>query len=192
MKLSLEKNLSNGILLSGGLDSAILLYLLIKNNKDLKIQLFTIPKRDGAYLYADPIIEFFNRKFSLSMPKTIKAGDPNAHHSQQNVSAVKEIFKNYQIDQLFIAINTIPESLKDYPGAPNRAKSSLDPKIVFPFVDLTKDKILSILFENNLEELIPLTHSCTEQTIGRCEVCWQCKERAWAFNQLNKQDTGVN
>jgi hypothetical protein len=192
MKLGITENISYGLLLSGGLDSAILLYLLILENKNLKIQPFTIPKYDGAYLYADPIIEFFNKKFSLNIPKTIKVGNPDSHHSQQNVSAVKEIFKNYHIDQLFIAINTIPESLKDYPGAPNRAKASLDPKIVFPFVDLTKDKILSILFESNLEELIPLTHSCTEQTEGRCKVCWQCKEREWAFNQLGKQDIGVN
>jgi NH3-dependent NAD+ synthetase len=192
MKLDITENISYGLLLSGGLDSAILLYLLILENKNLKIQPFTIPKYDGAYLYADPIIDFFNKKFSLNISKTIKVGNPNAHHSQQNVSAVKEIFKNYQIDQLFIAINTVPESLKDYPGTPNRATVSLDPKIVFPFVDLTKDKILSILFENNLEELIPLTHSCTEQTEGRCKVCWQCKEREWAFNQLGKQDTGVN
>jgi hypothetical protein len=192
MNLTLEENLSNGILLSGGIDSAVLLYLLIKNNKHLKIQPFTIPKKDGAYLYADPIIDFYNKKFNLDIPKTIKVGDPEAHHSQQNISAVKDIFKNHQIDKIFIAINVIPETLKNYPGAPNRTKESNDFRIVFPFINLTKDIILSILFKNNLEDLIPLTHSCTEQKTGRCNVCWQCKEREWAFNQINELDTGVN
>ena len=51
-----------GILLSGGIDSAILLYLLIKENPNIQIQPFTIAKADGAYLYADPIIDHFNKK----------------------------------------------------------------------------------------------------------------------------------
>jgi len=192
MNFTLKENLSNGILLSGGLDSAVLLYLLIKDNKNLKIQPFTIPKKDGAYLYADPILDFYNKKFNLDIPRTIKVGDPNAHHSQQNISAVTEIFTNYQIDKIFIAINAIPEELKNYPGAPQRAKKSSDYRIVFPFVNLIKNEILSIIFEHNLKELIPLTHSCTEQTVGRCNICWQCTERKWAFNQINEIDIGVN
>jgi 7-cyano-7-deazaguanine synthase in queuosine biosynthesis len=192
MNILVEENISCGILLSGGLDSAILLYLLISNNKNLNIQPFTIPKRDGAYLYVDPIIEFYSKKFNIDIPKTIKVGNSDAHHSQQNISAALEIFKNFKIEKLFIGINRIPFELKGYPGAPNRATKSLDSRIIFPFVDFTKDKILSMLFENDLEELMLLTHSCTEQTSGRCNLCWQCKERAWAFNQLNKNDIGVN
>ena len=38
-----------GLLLSGGIDSAVLLYLLIKENPRINLQPFTIPKTDGAY-----------------------------------------------------------------------------------------------------------------------------------------------
>ena len=192
MKLSFDQKYYYGILLSGGLDSAILLYLLVKHNKGIKIQPFTIPKKDGAYLYADPIIDFFNRKFNFNIPGTVKAGSPDVHHSQQNASAVKEVFQKHQIDKIFIALNPVPDALKNYPGVPHRAKESIDPRIIFPFVDFTKEKILSMLFDNGLEELISLTHSCTEQQVGRCRTCWQCQERAWAFQELKKQDCGIN
>jgi hypothetical protein len=191
MQIKTEPNLRYGILLSGGIDSAILLYLLIKSNPGIDLQPFTIAKRDGAALYADPVIEHFNSKFSLSIPKTILVGDPQAHHRMQSTTAVIDIFNNYPVDYLFIGINKNPPGLDRSPFAPRRNKKSDDPKIIFPFVDMTKDQMLQIMFDNNQEDLINITHTCTEQSHGRCNRCWQCQERAWAFKQLGKEDTGV-
>lgn len=191
MQIKTEPNLRYGILLSGGIDSAILLYLLIKGNPEIKIQPFTIAKRDGAALYADPVIEHFNIKFDLSIPKTILVGDPQAHHRMQSTTAVIDIFDNHPVDYLFIGINKNPPGLDRSPFAPRRNKKSDDPKIIFPFVDMTKDQMLQIMFDCGQEDLINITHTCTEQSLGRCNRCWQCQERAWAFKQLGKEDTGV-
>jgi 7-cyano-7-deazaguanine synthase in queuosine biosynthesis len=92
---------------------------------------------------------------------------------------------------LFIGINQNPPELDSLPGAPDRDKKSNDPKIIFPFVDMYKDQILQLMYENDQEDLIDITHSCTEQQVGRCNRCWQCQERAWAFRRHNKQDTGT-
>jgi hypothetical protein len=191
MLITTDKTTNYGILLSGGLDSAILLYLLINVNPQIKIQPFTIAKTDGAYLYVDPVIEHFNRKFNLSIPKTIQVGDPTVYHRQQSITAVKDIFENHPIDTLFIGINQNPPELANLNGAPKRNTKSNDPRIVFPFVDLYKHNILEFMYANNQADLIDITHSCTEQQIGRCNRCWQCKERAWAFKQLDKTDTGT-
>jgi len=191
MIINTDPNSSYGILLSGGLDSAILLYLLVSVNPTIKIQPFTIAKTDGAYLYADPIIDHFNNKFKLSIPKTIVVGDPTVHHRQQSTTAVKEIFASYPVDFLFIGINTNPPELALLPGAPKRDTKSDNPKIIFPFVDMYKDQILDLMYKYQQEDLATITHSCTEQQIGRCNQCWQCTERAWAFKQLDKQDTGT-
>lgn len=180
-----------GILLSGGLDSAILLYLLVSVNPEIKIQPFTIAKTDGAYMYADPIIDHFNKKFNLSIPKTIIVGDPTVHHRQQSTTAVKDIFEKFPVDYLYIGINQNPPELANLPGAPQRATKSPDPKISFPFVELYKHNILEFMYNAQQEDLIDITHSCTEQQHGRCNVCWQCTERAWAFKQLDKIDTGL-
>lgn len=189
--LETDNNKHYGILLSGGLDSAILLYLLIKVNPAINIQPFTIAKTDGAYLYADPIIDHFNRKFNLAIPKTIQVGDPTVHHRQQSTTAVIDIFNKHPVDYLFIGINQNPPELNSLSGAPHRATTSPDPRVLFPFVDLYKHNILEFMYDNHQEDLIDITHSCTEQQHGRCNCCWQCTERAWAFKQLDKTDTGT-
>ena len=180
-----------GIMLSGGIDSAVLFYLLIRSNPAINLQPFTIAKADGAALYAGPVIDHMNRKFGLSIPSTILVGNPTVYHRLQSTTAVKEIFDQYPVDHLYIGINTNPPELADHPSAPIRSKRSLDPRIIFPFVDLYKDRILEIMYAEGQEDLIDITHTCTEQQYGRCGVCWQCQERIWAFRQLNKTDTGV-
>ena len=190
MLLKTDPDKRYGIMLSGGLDSAVLFYLLIRSNPTINLQPFTIAKTDGAALYADPIINYINTKFGLSIPPTILVGDPTVYHRLQSGTAVQEIFERYPVDHLYIGINTNPPELADHPSAPLRSKHSNDPRIVFPFVDLYKDQILEIMYAEGQEDLINITHTCTEQRHGRCGVCWQCQERAWAFGQLGQKDTG--
>lgn len=188
--LDIDPNKKYGILLSGGLDSAVLLYLIIREFPRIDLQPFTIPKKDGAILYADPIISHINNKFNLKIPKTIAVGDPTVHHRKQNKSAVIDIFQKHSVDFLFIAINQNPPELTDLPGAPIRTKRVRDSRIILPFVDLIKTHIVDLMFEYSQEDLMAITHSCTEQPVGRCSQCWQCSERAWAFSSLNKIDNG--
>jgi 7-cyano-7-deazaguanine synthase in queuosine biosynthesis len=80
--------------------------------------------------------------------------------------------------------------LNHLPGAPQRDKKASSSKIIFPFVDFLKTDILKIMFDEKQDDLIPITHSCTEQAVGDCNQCWQCTERAWAFSKLHKIDLG--
>lgn len=185
---NVDKKQRYGILISGGLDSTILLSLLAKENANLCIQPFTIPKSDGAMLYVNNIIQQINKKFNTNIPETIQVGDPTVHHRQQSSTAVKEIFSKFNIDYLYIGINPVPPELANVQGAPARDFTIKDPRIIFPFANYYKDKIISLV--DNLDELAEITHSCTELTESRCNVCWQCQERAWAFKQLNKIDIG--
>lgn len=184
-------NLQHGILLSGGLDSAILLAMLCKNNTAIQIQPFTIPKTDGAALYVNAIIDYVNQKFGTQVPHAIFVGNPSAHHTKQSYTAVVEIFSKHKIDKLFNAINPVPQELAHIDGAPQRNFSVIDSRLVFPFSDMLKDKVLSLMYEHELEDLIEITHSCTELQMTRCRQCWQCQERAWAFSRLNKLDKGT-
>lgn len=200
--LNLDFNAKNSIMLSGGLDSAILLYILLKeyqkNSIYPDIQIFTIPKSDGSYLYVDSILEYFNQQFKIKLPAKVFVGNPEAHHSQQSTTAVLEILSKYpDIDYIYFATNQNPDRMFDYsnlkPGEyPNRVTKSDHQKVVMPFIEMRKDQILKLLFDNNQRALIDLTHSCTEWIRGRCEVCFQCRERKWAFDQLDKSDTGIN
>jgi hypothetical protein len=181
-----------GIMLSGGLDSAVLLGLLLMGSPQAIIQPFTLPKHDGAANYIDGILQWMNKRFNVNLPPTIHVGDPNAHHRLQSTTAVKEIFEKHSyIDFIFNALNTNPSELADDKSAPRRDRRSTHPQIILPFADMTKEKILRLMYFHGLEELAELTHTCTEQKVGRCNVCWQCRERAWAFNKIGMTDTGT-
>ncbi len=196
--LDLNQECKYGIMLSGGLDSSVLLYLILKENKNISIQPFSIPKHDDSHLFVPGILDYLENLFSIKLPKTILVGNPQVHHTQQSKTAVEEIFKNHaDIDFLFFATNQNPTHSFDYSkypldGFPNRVKGSDHSKILMPFIEMYKDDILKILFDNNQEELLSLTHTCTERKTGRCGQCFQCNERAWAFNQLDKIDIGIN
>jgi 7-cyano-7-deazaguanine synthase in queuosine biosynthesis len=189
IEITIDKNIKYGIMLSGGLDSAVLLYLLYINGAT-NIQPYTIDKADGSSMYASRVVEHLNRKFGIRLPLPILVGDPSVHHSLQSRTALTDIFTNYSVDLLFNALNKNPDEMNELPGAPKRATSA-PPKVVLPFVDLYKTHIIELMYELGQEDLLNVTHSCTEQSIGRCGECWQCQERAWAFKQLSKQDTGT-
>jgi hypothetical protein len=198
----LSPNLRYGIMLSGGLDSAVLFYLILADAKskniELNIQPFTIPKTDGSYLYVEDILNYFGDQFNTSIPQAIHVGDPSVHHTLQSKTAVIEILEIFpHIDQIYFATNQNPTHSFDYSkyppgGFPNRVKRSEHPKIQMPFIDMYKDEILKFVFDNKQEELLFLTHTCTERKTGRCGQCFQCNERQWAFDQLGKIDPGVN
>lgn len=192
IEIDIDDSKKHGMLVSGGLDSAILLYLFIKNYPTLDLKIFTIPKYDGAKIHSANVVDHFNKKFNINLPSPIIVGDPTVHHRAQSMTAVKDIFENYDIDHLHIGINKNPEELNHLPGAPKRSAESADPKIVFPFYNLLKTHIVDILYQTGQDDLIGITHSCTEVDSGRCNKCWQCTERSWAFNQLDKIDYGTN
>jgi asparagine synthetase B (glutamine-hydrolysing) len=107
MILNIDKKY--GIMLSGGLDSAVLMYLILKENKNINIQPFSIPKHDGSHLFVSKILEYFEVLFDINIPSTTLVGDSGVHHTDQSTIAVKEIFKTYPaIDFLFFATNQNP------------------------------------------------------------------------------------
>ena len=189
MNFNLKPTAHYGIMLSGGLDSAVLLYLMLSENKNISIQPFTIPKHDGSRSYINAILDYMNRQFNIKLPDTILVGDPNLFHAEQGPSAVKQIKKQYPVNYLFFGSNQNPPVTLAGTN-PIRIQSTSD-SIVLPFFDLYKTSIIEYAVNYNAQELFNLTHSCTEQPIGRCNRCWQCLERAWAFNELNLQDTGT-
>ena len=186
-----------GIMLSGGLDSAVLLALMAeeitKVESKAAIQPFTVPKYDGSINYVDNIISYVSNRYNVTILPKIVVGNPNLPHKSQNESGVKEVLSCYTVPMLFMAINQNPPSEFKIQGEhPNRVQTNVHPRISMPFLRLLKTHIVDLIYQFSLEELLNITHSCTEQTLGRCNQCFQCSERAWAFEQLGKTDTGSN
>lgn len=181
------------VLLSGGADSAILLYILAQEAKQQNVELmtFTVPRPDGAILYSPGIVDYLNSVTDLNIPHPIEVGDPSVHHSMQTRSGHSEIFRKYDVDYVFYGSQSIPEELTGldlvYPKRPARKTF---PHTICPFFDLTKEHTLDLYFKLGMTELLKYSHSCTEMQVGRCGACYNCLERAWAFTKLGYTDPG--
>lgn len=181
MDISAPSEKSIGVFLSGGMDSALLLYLLAQRSD--KIKIFTIPKYDGAELYVGPIVFWINKRLGCNLPDPIIIGDPNANHELQVNTGLYKVY--HTCDIFYFAGNSYPEDI--LPNGPNRTRRK-NPKEKQPFFDLYKTDIVKMYVEHDLMDLLTLTHTCTEQSLGRCNNCWQCRERQWAFKECGIED----
>ena len=109
----------------------------------------------------------------------------------------KIILQNNLVDILFSATNQIPPvPLPEHISPPWRAdpNGTIHKRVSLPFIKLNKKEILEIYQYFNILELAYITHSCTESTNERCNKCFQCFERQWAFDELKliNHDTRSN
>jgi hypothetical protein len=198
INIDVEENKKYGIMLSGGLDSAILLYfiLLDANQKNIILDItpFTIIKHDGSYNYVNSMIDYLNSLFQTSVPYTTLVGDPNTRHDLHSINARKEI-KNIcpDLDHMFSGLNQNPPFILNCVKnlgwiPPNRPSVNLSSFELMPFLNLYKTHIIDFADQYQQQKLFELTHSCTERIEGKCKICFQCEERAWAFEELKLKD----
>jgi hypothetical protein len=189
-----------GVMVSGGADSAILLYILALERKlsssDHELIPITVPRTDGAWDYAGPIVDFVNKLLDINLPQPIMVGDPTLHHSDQTNSGERDARRKHNIQHIFYGSQKHPPVPMpgEYPGRPDRIEYTNNAGIVTttcPFALLDKRHTLDLYGIFDVWPLIELTHSCTAQTEGRCGECYNCKEREWAFGELGVTDPGV-
>lgn len=172
--------------MSGGFDSSLLAYLVFTHVREIKfdgqITVFVVPRHDGSVNHVSRVLNV--------LPSGIKyhhkiVGNPDLHHSRQVWSGMIEA--SAFSDVLWIADTKNPHHLI---GGPNRP-------VIFrnneyhPFLNYNKTITVQIAHHLQILDLISnVSHTCTERVNERCEICWQCRERSWAFESLDLIDTG--
>lgn len=204
-KFILEQDKKYGLMLSGGLDSAILSYLILltyrRRGWGANVQPFTMRKTNERIDTANTVVDYLRSKFpEFSIPYTIPISDPAIHHRDQGVLAWKEVQEKYKdIDYVFYASNKVPDwnydnYLKDERGLPvgRPERSKGEGGIVYlPFLHLYKYHTVDLIIEYQQEEIFMFSRSCTQSVEGpRCGKCFHCRERAWGFSSLNQLDPG--
>ena len=189
-----------GVMLSGGADSAILLYILAlerkMSNSNHELITLTVPRTDGASNYVDAIVNKVNELVpGANIPLPIRLGDPTVHHSEQTNTGEREARLKYKIEHIFYGSQAHPPVPMpgEYPGRPDRTEYLNNKGVVStncPFALLDKRHTIDLYEIFQVWPLIELTHSCTHQTVGRCGECYNCKERAWAIEDLGYTDPG--
>lgn len=175
-----------GLFVSGGLDSAVLAKLVLDTRDKLSsnndIVFFTVPRTDDSYIHASRVVENLSAGSAI-----ISVGNANLHHSKQVLSGVLEALSTDSVDILLLGDTKNPI---DLPDGPVRIRSK-NPKVFQPFFNRHKNEIISLAIDLGYTDLFKITHTCTESKNLRCSRCWQCKERAWGFSQVNYADPGT-
>ncbi len=200
ISINIDTSKKIGVLLSGGMDSAIMLFLLLKeikdNNLTVDLTVYNVPNvNDDAAVYAGKIIKFLEEYFNTAIKfKSIGAGD--AEPLKLIRQPASEILATKEIDIVYSGQNQFPPEARLW-TAYKQAEGNFvrrDPTLPdpvnarFPFIKLYKNHILDLYRQFNILELAAITHSCTMQKTGICGECLWCVERAWAFTQLGLSD----
>lgn len=188
-----------GILASGGLDSAILICLIIEELKrtnrldSTKISTYTVLKFDGAMAYAARNIEWIENHYNIKLDvnnnienNDMSAGrvskDSVAKLMQENPNTVFYIGANHQADP---SVKTFKHNLKI------KVPYTETEYLKFPFLNMIKPNMVNLYFQFSVRDLISYTHSCTASMTDFCYDCYACEERAWAFEELNINPTFI-
>lgn len=189
-----------GIKCSGGADSSLLLYILMKNTT-APIHVFSgsfkVKNRSVSTVtksVIDKCIELTgnNQTYQHIIFRDDETQEPinyfaysyiakgiiNLLYSGLTSTPPDDIIKNFHNNCNEIYQDRNPNILKD-PWFRNKT-------VYKPFINIHKQKIKE-LYEHLgiLESLFPLTRSCESFEIftGHCKKCWWCEERFWGFNR---------
>lgn len=193
LDISLNPDVTYGILMSGGLDSSVLMALLIEESlasgqDPEKIFVFTIPKLENSVSVTNSVLAFLEEKYNVKLRRTVTVGDPTVAHNRVSATAVIEAFTNYPIGLMYMGTTQNPPKGEINQGMePVRVTHSPSERVILPFIKLDKAQTVNMLVQKNLSELLDITYSCTEQANEPCQVCWQCGERAWALNEFQNR-----
>jgi hypothetical protein len=186
-----------GVFVSGGLDSAILYYMVLKANEEIgdlhDVVPFMIARTEGSKYLSNPIVTHVQQQFR-SVPHMLKiVGDPTLPGNFQVRSGG---FSAYLMGCTQIYIGVIKQLPEHTAGEEPVDLNTIDPHIKnsvlkLPLENLMKYHIVDLIRKFNQDPIFYLSHSCSIKELGRCKKCNGCNERSWGFQQLGISDPGT-
>lgn len=185
-----------GIFLSGGLDSAVLFFIMAHTFKNSEFVLFTGTRDDDGEFNKIPakkVAEFVkNRTKCCIVSHEIMKFENRTDARANRYKKMTTIIDQYKIEACcngFTANPNDPELLNDNTRDQRRDSGGELVKLYYnsvllyqPFANKDKRYIISLIKKFNLEEFLDITVSCESNTPPRpCGKCWWCKEREWAL-----------
>lgn len=179
------------LLFSGGIDSALLFYLLSIAIRDYyphkHLTLYIIDRYNKPIDKAKTVYNVIVKKTKLPVELILLPIPPVVQH-QEIIIASMIIGKKHPV--VICGFNKYPSDTNIRPNYIVNIKEGS--KVKFPLAHLEKDKIIQEFFNLGIEDLLPITHSCGSDDLVPCRNCFNCRERIWAYNMLNRSvDLGI-
>jgi 7-cyano-7-deazaguanine synthase in queuosine biosynthesis len=184
----------NAISVSGGADSAVLLYFLLKHSTD-RLHIFTLADGTknitGAKAAMNVVYECARLTGNYNFEHHI---DYSPDYIDTYVERLPfEYLDKNEFNVLYAGITNVPpvEERNEFYG--NFYEDTRYNFSYIPWTNYDKKKIAEIYREYELlDNLFPVTRSCEwnefvsskDPGMDHCGECWWCNERQWAFGRL--------
>lgn len=196
LDLTMDPSVKHFILLSGGLDSAVLLYCLALVGMESGVVIQPVMVEDGntdAPEKGKEIVDYVNGKLGTTIPYHIPVGDITVHHTEKTKTGVYSLLVQHGMDiVIWQAITKNPPVVlgpRDFSTdfRPVRKSTSGNNILRSPFYEYEKTYIVGLMRDLGILSLAAKTLSCTNTSKGNppCGGCFQCLERNWAFRSIN-------
>jgi hypothetical protein len=191
-----------GLFLSGGLDSAILLCLIltelknIDKLKEIPVVCFTVKKENIPTYHATNVLSYAQHKFNVSITHVNDiSNDIEADKLGVLSKDAIQFVKNYSSNMIvYLGQNKMaPDNIRPFSQRLNAdyGDNKASGKFISPFLFLHKPQIIDLTYQLGCEEIIQLTQTCSARSVGACGKCCSCEERKWGFNALGKTDPSI-
>lgn len=178
---------SAALLFSGGVDSTLMYYLYLTQT-DTKLDLYVVNRTNNPINRAFTLYNTLSQQWNDTRTTLTKIDIPDMQTYDQ-VPYVCNILKD-KYDNIIFSGNQYPD---DNSIRPKFAKSMIQMSwinehsyIVAPLMEYNKSDIIAAYYYYGIEDVLPLTHSCGSPQQEPCRECFNCKERAWAYNKINR------
>lgn len=188
-----------GVLCSGGADSSLVLYLLMKYSEH-PIHILTLVNRKKHYVnktIVNNVIDWcVEETNNINITHHVRFVEEQTNKNLEKFSIEHlSLFKKLYIGDTCYPPDEINQKFADETGddfqnmldrKPNKNRPTNVGPIYVPFTNYDKRKILEIYKKLSIMDLFHLTRSCESiDPIGNahCSICWWCKEREWAIDK---------
>jgi 7-cyano-7-deazaguanine synthase in queuosine biosynthesis len=199
LRIIIPANKTIGLSISGGADSAILAYYLMKN-LDSPVHFFIYASKEKQNRTINHSLAVISKCQELTEKKDVHVHIRYAP-SQERLPFLNYLVNSNIVDIVYTGTTSIPPSnviktfseklAEDITGRRDPVKIkplwSHGNKLYHPFFNIDKKGIAELYTQFGLlDTLFPLTFSCESlaHTDTHCGQCWWCQERVWAFGKL--------
>jgi hypothetical protein len=171
------------VLFSGGVDSTLLLYLLLlekQQRPDLEIKCYGLlmSKSNISFIRCRKILDVLEQRFDVKIPF-------QNFDKKFILRQFAEMILSVEPGCVFSGCNKVLDFLKptnyiegDTP--PVRGKS-FNEFHIRPFIDMDKGEIISYYIRYNILDILKMTYSCGYSMKEACGNCYFCLERSWGL-----------
>jgi len=180
-----EPNTNIIVPVSGGIDSALLFYLLnyisCEYELNLDIRPVTFMRDSFSLKYAQDVIDHVTQSLNLESRKieSVFISEPDVE--KQVLQGMITIINQYPKHIIYMGLIKIqPEHALHVPTFSIPDESVY---LKFPLRNLNKANVINLICKLNQQHLLKITHSCVYER--ECQKCNRCNEKRWALRENN-------